>query len=67
MLRHAYSNKNEMRMLDRTCINLNEYYDVEYWSKRFGVSPELLQRVVKASGTTVAAEVEAYIKSKYPF
>ncbi|WP_216849011.1 DUF3606 domain-containing protein [Pedobacter sp. L105] len=67
MLRHTYYDKNEMRMPDRTSIDLTEYYDVEYWSKRFGVSPELLANAVKASGTTVADEVELYIRNKYPF
>lgn len=67
MLRHAYYDKNEMKMPDKTCININEYYDVEYWSKRFGVIPELLYRAVKATGSNLATDVESYIKSKYPF
>lgn len=67
MLRHTYYERDEMRLTDRKWINLQEYYDVEYWAKKFGVSPELLQAAVKNSGTTSADEVEQYLRSKYPF
>jgi len=67
MLRHTYYERDEMRMTDRKWINLQEYYDVEYWAKKFGVTPELLQMAVKNSGTTSADEVEQYLRSKYPF
>jgi hypothetical protein len=33
MLRHTYYERDEMRMADRKWIDLQEYYDVEYWSK----------------------------------
>lgn len=66
MLRHTYYEKSEMRLVDRKVINLQEYYDVEYWAKKFGVTPELLSIAVKDSGTTVAEEVETYIRNKYP-
>lgn len=65
MLRHAYTNKNETRVQDRKWINLQEYYDVEYWSEKFGITPEFLKVAVKESGSTIAEEVETYIKSKY--
>lgn len=68
MLRNTYYDRDEMRMQDdKKWVNLQEYYDVEYWSKKFGVKPELLQRAVKESGSTAAGDVENYIKSKYPF
>ncbi|CAM4347698.1 Protein of unknown function [Pedobacter westerhofensis] len=67
MLRHTYYERDEMRMTDRKWINLQEYYDVEYWAKKFGVTPELLQMAVKNSGTNSADEVEQYLTSKYPF
>lgn len=65
MLRHTYTAKNEIRVQDRTWINLQEYYDVEYWSKKFGVTPDLLKLAVKESGSTVGDDVERYIKAKY--
>ncbi|MDO7743285.1 MAG: DUF3606 domain-containing protein [Pedobacter sp.] len=67
MLRQNFYDKNEIRVIDRKSINLQEYYDVEYWSKKFGVTPELLQRAVKESGSSYAEDVENFIKSKYPF
>lgn len=67
MLRQTFYDKNEIRIIERKMINLQEYYDVEYWSKRFGITPELLQRAVKESGSSAAEEVENYIRNKYPF
>lgn len=67
MLRQNFYDKNEIRVIDRKSINLQEYYDVEYWSKKFGVTPELLQRAVKESGSSYAEDVENFIKNKYPF
>jgi len=37
--------------IDRHCVNTNEYYEVEYWSKDFGIAPEALRKAVIASGT----------------
>ena len=56
-----------MRLQERKWVNLQEYYDVEYWSKKFGITPELLQRAVKESGSVYAEDVETYIRTKYPF
>lgn len=67
MLRHTFYGKDEMRIPERKWINLKEYYDVEYWSEKFKVKPELLQRAVIESGSTAPVDVETYIKSKYPF
>lgn len=66
MLRHTYYDKSEMRVVDRKVINLTEYYDVEYWAKKFGVTPELLSIAVKEAGSTIAEDVELYLRKKYP-
>lgn len=66
MLRHSYYEKSEMRVVDRKVINLREYYDVEYWAKQFGITPELLNIAVKEAGSTIATEVEMYVRKKYP-
>jgi len=65
MLRHTYYDQNETNMPENKLIDLQEYYEVEYWSKRFGVKPELLKRAVIESDSTVAEEVEKYIKTKF--
>lgn len=68
MLRNSYYDRDERRMQeDKKWINLQEYYDVEYWSNKFGINPEILQRAVKESGSTAALDVEKYIKNKYPY
>ncbi len=40
---------------DRDRINLNEDYELRYWSQALGVTPERLRSVVEAVGTSVAA------------
>jgi len=65
MLRHTYYDKNEMKMPESKTINLQEYYEVEYWSGKFGITPEFLKRMVIESNSTIAEEVKNYIKTKY--
>jgi hypothetical protein len=48
---------------DRTRINVNEDYEVEYWAKRLGVSKERLKAAVSAVGTQALA-VEKFIKGR---
>jgi hypothetical protein len=46
---------------DRDRINPNEDYEVQYWSKKFGVSGERLKEAVKAVGNS-PEKVEQYLK-----
>jgi hypothetical protein len=46
---------------DRTRINLNEHYEVEYWSHKFGVTPQQLRDAVLKVGNSVEA-VERELK-----
>jgi len=41
-------------------VNVNETWELEYWSKKFGVTKERLKEAVKAVGTS-AAEVQKYL------
>ena len=43
-------------------VNVAEYYEVEYWTNRFNISPEQLKTAVKAVG--VSAEAIAQYLSK---
>jgi hypothetical protein len=36
-------------------IDVNEYYDLEYWTHKFGVTPRKLRAVVREVGETVQA------------
>mgnify|MGYP003296161194 CR=1 FL=1 len=41
----------------RDDINIKEYYEVEYWAKKFGVKPGQLKEAVQAVGP-LARDVE---------
>jgi hypothetical protein len=46
---------------DRTRINTSQDYEVQDWSKKFGVSAEQLKAAVKAVGSN-AKDVESHLK-----
>ena len=48
---------------DASRVNIHERYEVEYWSKRFGVTPERLKEAVEKAGTSVSA-VEAELTKR---
>ena len=48
---------------DRTRINVNEDYELAYWTKKFGVDADTLRAAVKAVGVSATA-VEQHLKSK---
>ncbi len=47
--------KNKTDSPDRDRINVNEDYEVQYWTKALGVSAAQLKEAVKAVGPTSAA------------
>jgi hypothetical protein len=40
---------------DRKRINVDEEYEVQYWSDKFGVTPAKLKAAIKAAGPMVAS------------
>ncbi|TBO41045.1 DUF3606 domain-containing protein [Pedobacter kyonggii] len=46
---------------DRARININEGYELDYWSNKLGVSKDKLKAVVQTVGTSARA-VEDYLK-----
>lgn len=46
---------------DRARINVNEDYELRYWSEKFGVSQDKLREAVAAVGVSASA-VENYLK-----
>jgi hypothetical protein len=40
---------------DRSLINTHEPYEVRYWSKKFGITPEKLKDAVKQVGNSASA------------
>lgn len=49
------------RPQDATKVNVNETWELEQWSKKFGVTKEKLKEAVKAAGTSAAA-VQKYLE-----
>ena len=46
---------------DRSRINVNEPYELQFWSNKFGVTPDALKAVALAVGTSVKA-VENFLR-----
>ena len=46
---------------DRSRINLSERYEVDYWTKKFGVSESKLEAAAKSMGSSASA-VEEHLK-----
>jgi len=55
-------NKDKSGSPDRDRINVNQDFELQYWSKKFNVSEEVLKDAVKRAGTSVA-EVKKLLKS----
>jgi len=47
--------------LDNGIINMQEYYVIEYWTNKFGINREMLQKAVDTVGNSVD-EVRKYLK-----
>ena len=48
---------------DRSKINMGEDYEVKYWSRHFGVTPEELKKVVDRVGNSAAAVAKEFGKA----
>ena len=47
--------RSKTRPQDASRINIHEQYEVEYWSKKFGVTAETLKAAVGKAGTSAEA------------
>lgn len=54
-------NKEKTGSPEKDKINVNEHYELDYWSKKFKVTHNELKKAVKAAGTS-AREVEKLLK-----
>jgi hypothetical protein len=43
---------------DRVRINMNEPHEVSYWTDKFGVTKEELQKAIERTGTNSVAEIQ---------
>ena len=56
-------NKSKKGKGDDSRININESYELQYWSEKLNVSSDELREAVKATGPN-ADDVTEYIKQK---
>jgi len=54
-------NKLKTGAADRGRININEGYELDYWSNKLGVSKDKLKAAVQTVGTSASA-VQEYLK-----
>lgn len=55
--------KNKKDFHDRDRININEEYEVKYWTKRLGIDKALLEKAVSEVGPMVK-DVQAFLQNK---
>jgi hypothetical protein len=55
--------KTQTGKADRSRVNLNEDYELQYWTGKFGVNRAQLEEAVNAVGDN-ALEVEVYLNKK---
>lgn len=55
--------KSKTRPLDSSKVNINEDYELQYWTKKFNVSAEELKEAVKKAGVSVDA-LTIYFKNQ---
>ena len=46
---------------DWSKVNIDENYEVEYWSNKFGIKPEQLRKAVETVGIS-STDLEKYFK-----
>ncbi|RZJ28652.1 MAG: DUF3606 domain-containing protein [Flavobacterium sp.] len=51
-------NKENTDKRDRTQVNMNEPYEVQYWSDKFNITPDELRSVVDRAGSEEVKEIE---------
>lgn len=61
LIKNIMDDKQKKDSADRARININEGYELDYWSNKFGVSKDKLKAVVQTVGTSASA-VEDYLK-----
>lgn len=53
---------NNKTKLDNIRINLKQDHEVQYWSRKWGISSLQLEMAIKAAGSNIAKHVELNLK-----
>lgn len=56
-------NKSKIGQQDRDRVNVNESYELQYWSEKFNVAPEELRSAVDKVGVMVK-DIEQELQNK---
>jgi len=56
--------KSKTDIRDRTEVNMNEPYEVQYWTKKWNIPVEELKDAVKAIESNNVSELEKFITGK---
>jgi hypothetical protein len=49
---------------DRDRISFSEQYEIDYWTKKWKISSQQLHGAHRATGSTMVAKIEKYLKEK---
>ena len=52
-------------MRDRTRIDKNEPYELEFWARKFNITPEKLRETIEKSGLSEVKAIEKYLITHY--
>jgi hypothetical protein len=53
---------NRKSKLDDIKINMKQDHEVQYWTRKWGITDLQLETAVKAAGTSVVKHVEEYLR-----
>ena len=56
------SNTKKLTKQEDIRINIKQDHEVQYWSRKWGISPLQLESAIKAAGSNVSKNVEEYLK-----
>ncbi len=55
-------NKNKTDYRDRSQVSSSEQYELDYWSKKWGITQDELKEAITQSGTNSVEKLEKYLK-----
>jgi hypothetical protein len=55
-------NKQNTDYRDRTEVNQNESYEVQYWTQKWGITKEQLSEAITGANSTSVTKIEEYLR-----
>ena len=57
-----FDNLRKTNKQDDMRINMRQQYEIQYWSRKWGVSPLQLESAVKATGSNIVKNIEQHLR-----